>query len=851
MHPKATPVPRALLKPKLETALPQRPGRRPLLLLIALVVLLVAALVLPPLINISRYQRQIAASLAAGLGHPVEVSGITLHLLPRPGVQIANFVVDSTAGYSAEPILECSSVTAAFRITSLWRGRLEIARISLDEPSLNLERASDGQWNFASVLLQASRTQQAPTGRAVVRGQHRFPYIEASNARINFKYGAEKLPFSFLNADVSVWLENPDEWQLRFSAQPMRTDINLSIADTGQVQVSGSVHRASSANELPLNLEAEWRGAPLGQATRMLFGHDLGWRGNTRVTAHITGVPDALGLQLAAEAADFHRESFEPAHPLNLHATCTATYRHWQELIDGIHCLAPVGDGGLSLRGAIRQIDGAADPDLKLTARHVPTDAMLELLRHTSGRLRNDITVSGHIDGELAYALRPGADAVAAGSLLASNLLARSGDMEQILPDLRFVVQPSSQPLAVVLEPAHMDLGGPNPLVASARLTRQGYLLHYSGSALLQHLLPLAHAFHIVPAGLEGMQGSGGADYNLTVQGDWVLPVADTDHPAPLSTVNGSITLHNAGFQPLYLAEPAHIVTATATISPAELRWNGINATLGATRFTGSLRIPLPCLAGCQRHFDLTAANLNLGGLAASLHGEDEGMMQELLNRVRSRSRDWPFLDGTVHVTHLTLGHVEIANASAYLALHDGKLEMRSLDGRTLGGTLHATGAVDLTSTPSYDAEVQLRRISTPELAALLKEHWGPGTLDLSCDLAMSGVSSPSLSSSAKGTLHWDWTNGALPQLTSTAFHRFDRWTGNGKVVKGEITLTSSEITGSNTTAIVTGTIDRDRSLDLKIAAPTTPAASENETATAAPVTSMTGTLAAPHVETQ
>jgi hypothetical protein len=702
------------------------------------------------------------------------------------------------------------------------------------------------------VLLQASHTQQAPTGGAVGRGQNRFPYIEANNARINFKHGPEKLPFSFLNADVSVWLENPDEWQLRFSAQPMRTDINLSIADAGQVQVSGSVHRASSANELPLNLQAEWRGAPLGQATRMLFAHDLGWRGSTRVTAHITGVPDSLGLQLGAEATDFHRESFEPAHPLNLHATCTATYRHWQGLIDGIHCLSPVGNGGLSLRGAIRQIHAAApEPDLKLTATHVPIDAGLELLRHTSGRLKNEITVSGNIDGELVYALQPGTDAVAGGSLLATNLLARSSDMEQPLPDLRFVVQPSSQPLALMLEPAHMDLGGPAPLVASARLTRQGYFLHYSGSALLEHLLPLAHAFHIVPAGLEGMQGSGAADYNLAVQGDWLLPFADTDHPAPLSIVNGSITLHNAGFQPRYLAERVHIVTATATLSPAELRWNSITATLGATRFTGNLRIPLPCLAACRRHFDLTAANLNLGALTASLRGEDEGMMQELLNRVRSRSQDWPLLDGTVHVAHLTLGQVEIGNASADLALHDGNLEVRSLDGRTLGGTLHATGAVGLASTPSYDAEVQLRRVSTPELAGLLKEHWGPGLLDLSCDLAMSGDGSSGLSSSAKGTLHWDWTNGALPQLTSTPFHRFDRWSGNGKVAKGEITLTSSEISSNNSTAIVTGTIDRDRSLNLKAAAP--PA---SETATAAPVTSasvtsMTGTLAAPQVERQ
>jgi hypothetical protein len=528
-------------------------------------------------------------------------------------------------------------------------------------------------------------------------------------------------------------------------------------------------------------------------------------------------------------------------------------------LVDGIHCLSPVGNGGLSLRGAIRQIHATTpEPDLKLTATHVPTGAVLELLRHTSGRLKNEITVSGNIDGELAYALQPGTGAVAgvsrisaSGALLATNLLARSSDMEQLLPDLRFMVQPSSQPLALILEPAHMDLGGPNPLVANARLTRQGYFLHYSGSALLEHLLPLAHAFHIVPAGLEGMQGSGAADYNLTVQGDWLLPFADTDHPAPLSAVNGSITLHNAGFQPLYLAEPVHIVTATATLSPAELRWNGINATLGATRFTGNLRIPLPCLAACQRHFDLTAANLNLGALTASLRGEDEGMMQELLNRVRFRSQDWPLLDGTVHVAHLSVGQIEIANTVADLALHEANLEVRSLDGRTLGGTLHATGAVDLASTLSYDAEVQLRHVSTPELARLLKEHWGPGLLDLSCDLAMSGNGSSSLSSSAKGTLHWDWTNGALPQLTSTPFHRFDRWSGNGKVAKGEITLTSSEITSNNTTATVTGSIDRDRSLDLKIAAPEAAETSASETATAAPVISMTGTLAAPQVERQ
>lgn len=831
-----------------ESTPPKRPRyRHRLLLAVSLVLLLVAALVLPPLINISRYQRQIAASLAAGLGHPVEVSGIRLQLLPRPGVQIANFVVDSTGGYSAEPILLCSSVTAAFRLGSLWRGHLEIARISLDEPSLNLERAPNGQWNFASVLLQASRTAQAPTGRTTARGQNRFPYIEASNARINFKHGAEKLPFSFMNADVSVWLENPDEWQLRFAAQPMRTDINLSIADTGQVQVSGSVHRASSANELPLDLQAEWRGTPLGQASRMLLARDLGWRGNTRFTAHITGVPDALNLLLTAEATDFHRETFEPARPFNLHATCTATYRHWQGALENIHCLSPVGDGSLHLTGAIQQIHTVSpQPNLKLTATHMPVDSVLELLRHTRGRINNELTIRGAIDGELTYERSPGVEAVSSGSLLATDLLVHSGSVEQPLPDLRFIAEPSGQPLSLILEPARIDLGGSQPLLATARLTLQDYLIRYSGSAQLTQLLPLANAFRIVPAGLEGLQGSGSADYNLTIQGEWLQPFADAGQSAPLSTVNGSIALHDAGFQPAYLAEPVHIVTATATLSPAELRWNGITAVLGITRFTGSLRIPLPCVDACQRHYDLAANSVNLGPLIASLRGEDEGVVQELLNRVRSRSQDWPRMEGNLHIAHLNAGPIEIANAVANLAMHDGDLEVQSLDGRTLGGTLHATGAVDLGSTPSYDTEVQLRHVSAPELAALLNEHWGPGLLNIYGDLTMSGANASSLSSSGKGTLHWDWTGGALPQLTRTPFHRFDRWSANCKVSKGKITLTSSEVTSSNVTAAVTGTIGNDRTLNLSISNP-----SATETSTAAPLVTMTGTLASPVAQRQ
>ncbi len=246
-----------------------------------------------------------------------------------------------------------------------------------------------------------------------------------------------------------------------------------------------------------------------------------------------------------------------------------------------------------------------------------------------------------------------------------------------------------------------------------------------------------------------------------------------------------------------------------------------MSATLGATHFTGSLRIPIPCLAACERQFDLSAASVNFGVLAASLRGEDEGVMQELLNRVRSRSQDWPLLDGTVHIARLALGQTRSRQRlrRSHPARWQPRSALRSMAARSAAPSTPPARSIS-PPRPATTQPCSSAASAPPELAQLLKEHWGPGTIDLSSDLAMSGTTASDLSGSAKGTLHWSWTGGALPQLTSTPLRRFDRWTGNGKVAKGAITITSSEVTSNSTTAMVTGTIGSDRSLDLKVAAP-------------------------------
>ena len=125
-----------------------------------------------------------------------------------------DLTVEEDPGYGAEPLLHANTVTASVRLLSLWRGRLELDRISVDEASLNLTRNETGRWNLDSLF----RTAAASSGRKDGKRDVVLPYLEATNSRINVKNGAEKLPFSLLNTDVSFWQANPGDWRIRLRA---------------------------------------------------------------------------------------------------------------------------------------------------------------------------------------------------------------------------------------------------------------------------------------------------------------------------------------------------------------------------------------------------------------------------------------------------------------------------------------------------------------------------------------------------------------------------------------------------------------------------------------------------------
>ncbi len=365
--------------------------------------LIAAAVVAPPLISLNGFHRRIADSISQAIGRPVRMSSITLRLIPRPGFEIADFIVDEDPAFGAEPILRSSQVTASVRILPLWRGRLEIARIAFDEPSVNLVRNREGKWNFDALLSQAAQIPKAPTAERHPRGLPRFPYIDASDARVNFKYGDEKLPFSFFNADLAVWLENPGEWRIEFAAQPVRTDLSLDLANTGTFRLDGSLRHAATLREMPMQLRVQWSNAPLGQLSKILSGSDADWRGQLDAIADVTGSVEHANIKLTASGQSIHRSEFDTREPLNINVTCEARFSSADRLFDAVTCLAPTGDGHLLLTGSVHAIPGKLDPALSLELNNVPAASVLDGVRLVRAGFGTSLVATGAIDGNFTY----------------------------------------------------------------------------------------------------------------------------------------------------------------------------------------------------------------------------------------------------------------------------------------------------------------------------------------------------------------------------------------------------------------------------------------------------------------
>jgi len=774
-------------------------------------------------------RNRISSSIGNALGRRVTLDNVRLHALPRPGFDLEGLVIYDDPAFSAEPMIRAQDVFAAIRLSSLLRGRIEIATLSATEPSINLVRASNGRWNLATLIERNSRIPVAPTQKAPSERRPAFPYLQATSARINFKAGPEKKSYALTNADVALWQDSENSWGARLKAQPVRTDFNLN--DTGQLQINAEWQRAPDLRQTPLRVTMTWQKGQLGQITQLLTGKDRGWRGGLDFAANLEGTPEALTIDSQASIQGFRRYDIVDKRSVRLATHCTGHYQASTGVLNDLACESPSGGGTVKLSGNLATKAVPRNYTLTLQVKDVQAASLVALAHQAKQQLPADLTGEGLLNAEF-HATRAGSEpAQFTGSGEATDFLLKANEGSDSIalgnipltlvslsccggeqapkaargkkPAPEITLEPKDPYLRV--GPAKLAVNDAAPLDSTGMLSLQGYAFTVRGDLGLKNVFVLEKALG-VPALQPAAEGS--AKLAMTISGQWrgLLP------PDALGTAQ----LKNVRAETRGLNTPIEIASATVTLSPALTTIDKLSARTGDTHWSGSVRLPRHCAPNCQYEFDLVADRLSPTDLAEwfTPHPSKHPWYRILSSNSDDQAGPSPLLAAQAHgrlrVAQLAIGKALATQVSTDFAADHGKITLTHLQAQFLQGQHLGDWTIDASvHPPEYHGTGTLQDISLDRLSTLMNDAWITGIANGTFDVRTTGISSHDLLTNADGKLQFSMRNGSFAHVEipgAPAPFPVSRFSGGLRVKDGKWQLSAGKLQSRDGLYMLTGT---------------------------------------------
>ena len=826
--------------------------------IVAAVVVLLLFLFRP---GASRLKSRIIASISSAVGRSVDIGSVHLRLLPRPGFDLQNLVVYDDPAFGAEPMLQAGDVTAALRLTSLVRGRLEIARLDLTEPSLNLVHGENGRWNVEALLERTARTPLAPTAKAKSEPRPAFPYIEATSARINFKNGPEKKPYALTNADFSLWQDSENAWGVRLRAQPVRTDLNLN--DTGVVRVNGNWQRAATFHDTPFVFTVEWSRAQLGQITKLFTGSDQGWRGGIQLDATLTGTPANLSVTSDASIDDFRRYDITSGQALRLAAHCTGRYELLDHAFHALDCAAPVGAGLITLQGDAG-LPGSRNYGLELKAENVLASAAVALAERMKNNLPADLTAGGMLRGSLQFHEHGNTKfQFQAKGEISQLRLSSAASKSEIGPEtvpfvltsgkdsdnraLRQAFSKSTTGLRVPPGP-RLEFGPVGADSERGSATAQGFANRSGYGVLVRGNADVGKALRAARMlGIPALQAAaeGTAELDLAIAGWWEEWGKDAAAGFPGPQVSGTAKLRNLRFTLRGTGSPVEILAADMQLGSDRVRVTKLSAKAAGASWTGLLEMPRGCgtPGACDLHFNLKADQIVLSELSewASPPPKARPWYRVLEASPQAGPSFLASLraSGRLTTERFKLPHVEATDASMDVKLEERKLEVSDLMADLAGGQHRGEWLADFSVQPAVcTGSGRFSNVPLARLADTMDDAWITGVAN--AGYQVKGLCSTDFWHSAEASLQFDIRDGTLPHISLAEDEdplAITRLSGQASLHGGELKMQNAVLNSPSGKFQLSGTASLQRDLDLKLAR-----------AAGATGYSITGKLAAPKV---
>lgn len=573
---------------------------------VALALLIGAAWVAPFFLNAGRYRPLLKAGLERSLGRKVALGHIALHFFPRPGFTVDNVVIDEDPSFGLEPFVRVGRLDCDLGWRSLWSSHLYLGTLKLSNPSINLVRNSSGRWNIEDLLLR-SRIKPQSRDHATRGPMPSNLSVEIEGARLNFKIGENKKPFTVVNAGAHLDFDyDSDRLDFRMAGEPVRTD--LEFPTPGLVELDGNWSPARAAGD-SLQATLRMQGALLYDWIPILTGKNPELYGVLNSTIHLGGSLRQIEYTGEAHLSQLHRwEQLPSASDLPCDLRFRGQFdRDKENLVIQSMDLAFV-NSQVHLEGSIATVASRPDFDLVVAFERSQMEDLLRLGARVlakrvawdvKGRVNGMISVQGPWNGQRyggflnAHQVRLD---TSSGTFPVSDVALRITGSGARLSPARVLLAPG---VDVVVEGSLRHF--PPQHTGRPAAVHPGYQLTLSSSAVnLGRLVHFGRALGIL--GKSPMEAEGIGSFTLRLAGGawpWTRP-----------SVTAQASIRSARLVVPGLSGPLNVPRARIQVYGRQVIINPILAVMGTSVFSGwavhQRGSPAPW------DFSLTADKLNI-----------------------------------------------------------------------------------------------------------------------------------------------------------------------------------------------------------------------------------------------
>ena len=206
--------------------------------------LVLAALILPSLINLDRYRTALASRAGRALGRDVTLGDLRFSLWGGLGAEARDIKIAQVHGFGTEPFLAADALRVHVQLLPLLQGQIRVTSAVLERPRILVSRRRDGPWSVDDLFHppvepSAPRRQaEAPRpGKAAPLGALLLSEVSIRNGEVTLLDESRSPIIRLALSDLDLTVrqgQSPD-------ALSIRSQGRLSSPGSGRVEAAGSL----------------------------------------------------------------------------------------------------------------------------------------------------------------------------------------------------------------------------------------------------------------------------------------------------------------------------------------------------------------------------------------------------------------------------------------------------------------------------------------------------------------------------------------------------------------------------------------------------------------------------------